>query len=71
MTSTRTTTPTELEAFMDAAAPLAGLTIDPANRSAVAGSLDMAAGMARLVLSFPLDDVRDEPAAVFRAGEGA
>lgn len=65
-----TPTRAQLEAYMDAAQPLAGLVIDPAHRSAVVASLEMAAGMAQLVLSFPLQEVRDAPASVFRPGEG-
>ncbi len=61
---------TELETYVDAAQRLAGLAIDPAHRSAVVASLEMAAGMAHLVLSFPLDKPCDEPANVFRPGEG-
>lgn len=59
-----------MDAFVRAAAPVAGLTIAPERLGAVAASLEMAAAMAELVGSFPLDEVRDEPAPVFRPGEG-
>lgn len=55
----------ELEAFLDAAAPLLGLTVVPEWRAGVLGNLKVTARFAALVAEVPLDE-RDEPAPVFR-----
>jgi len=55
-----------LEAHIDAAPALVGLSIDPAYRDGVKTHLRATANAARLVLAFPLDD-EAEPAPVFRA----
>ncbi len=54
------------EAVIDAVAPLLGLTVDPADRPAVAFNLEVSARFARVVLAAVLDD-EAEPAPVFRA----
>lgn len=59
----------ELEALLDAMAPLLGLRVEAAARARVIDSLAMAAGFAALVMEFPLDEGAVEAAAVFRAGE--
>ena len=56
----------QLDAFMDATAPLLGLRIDPAWRAAVRTNLAVTFRMAALVDGFPLPDDA-EPAAVFVA----
>lgn len=53
------------EAVIDAMAPLLGLDIAPEYRPGIAANLRVTAGLAALVLEFPLDD-HAEPAAVFR-----
>lgn len=53
------------EAVIDAMAPLLGLDIAPEYRSGIATNLRVTAGLATLVLEFPIDD-HAEPAAVFR-----
>ena len=53
-------------AFVDAAAPILGLAIDPAWRDGVIGNLKAVASAAGLVLAFPLEDEL-EPAPVFGA----
>ena len=52
------------EAIIDAMASLLGLAIKPEYRPGVATNLAVTAGLAALVLEFPLDD-HAEPAAVF------
>ncbi len=52
------------ETIIDAMAPLLGLDIRPEYRPGVATNLKVTAGLAALVLEFPLDD-HAEPAAVF------
>jgi hypothetical protein len=54
----------DVEALIDAMAPLLGLTVDEASRSQVKTHLEIAARMATLLLERPLDD-REEPAPVF------
>ena len=54
------------EAIIDAMAPLLGLDIKPEYRPGIATNLKVTAGVAGLVLDFPIDD-HAEPAAVFRA----
>ena len=49
---------------MEAMAPLLGLTIAHEYRAGLVANLEVAARLAELVMSFPLDD-HDEPAAVF------
>lgn len=53
------------EAIIDAMAPLLGFDIKPEYRPGVATNIKVTAGLAALVLDFPLDD-HAEPAAVFR-----
>jgi hypothetical protein len=55
----------DAEAYVDAAAPLVGLTIDPAHRPGVVLNIQRIAAMAALVMDFPLPD-ESEPAPVFR-----
>ena len=57
--------PFDAEAYVDAAAALIGLTIDPAHRPGVVANLERIAQMAALVMEFPLPD-EAEPAPVFR-----
>ena len=57
--------PFDPEAYVDAAAALIGLTIDPAHRPGVVVNLERIAQMAALVMEFPLPD-EAEPAPVFR-----
>ena len=52
------------EAIIDAMAPLLGLDLKPEYRPGVATNLKVTAGLAALVLDFPLGD-HAEPAAVF------
>ena len=64
--STMTDTPTpDPEAIIDAMAPLLGLDVRPEYRPGIVTNLTVTAGLAKLVLAFPLDD-HAEPAAVFR-----
>jgi hypothetical protein len=52
--------------LIDASAPLMGLEpLGDASRAAVKTHLEIAVGLARLVLDFPLDD-EQEPAPVYR-----
>jgi hypothetical protein len=51
--------------YVDAAAGLIGLPIDPAHRPGVILNFERIAQMAALVMEFPLTD-SDEPAPVFR-----
>jgi putative aminopeptidase FrvX len=55
----------DAEAYVDAAAALIGLPIDPAHRPGVVVNLDRIAQMAALVMEFALPD-EAEPAPVFR-----
>jgi Protein of unknown function (DUF4089) len=55
----------DAEKLIDAAAPLLGLELGDASRAAVKTHLDIAVGLARLVLDFPLDD-EQEPAPVYQ-----
>ena len=57
--------PFDAEAFVDAAAALIGLPIDPAHRPGVVLNMERIAQMAALVMEFPLPD-EIEPAPVFR-----
>ena len=54
----------ELEAYMDASAPVLGIAIDPAWRDAVRANLALSLRMAAIVAAFPLED-EAEPAPVF------
>jgi hypothetical protein len=54
----------DAEAYLDAAAALLGLPIDPAHRPGVLLNLQRLAEMAALVMEFPLPD-EIEPAPVF------
>lgn len=47
-------TPQQIEAYVDAAAPALGLTLDPAHRPGVLQFLALAAGMADTVARVPL-----------------
>ena len=53
------------EAYVDAAAQLLGLTIDPAHRPGVVLNLRRIAEMAALVMEFPLPE-ETEPAPVYQ-----
>ncbi|MFC0389383.1 DUF4089 domain-containing protein [Muricoccus vinaceus] len=53
-------------AYLDAAAVLQGIPVDPAWRGDVLANMRAVAGAARAVLSFPLED-EAEPAPVFAA----
>lgn len=53
------------EAYMDAAAPMLGLTIPAACRAGVIANIQRTAAIAALVLAHPLAP-DDEPASVFR-----
>ena len=55
----------DLEAVIDAMAPLLGLDISPEYRPGVATNLRVTAALAALLLDLPLGD-HAEPAAVFR-----
>jgi hypothetical protein len=55
----------DVQAYVDAAAALIGLPIDPAHRPGVVVNLERLAQMAALVMEFPLPD-EAEPAPVFR-----
>jgi hypothetical protein len=55
----------DAEAYVDAAAALIGLPIDPAHRPGVVLNMERIAQMAALVMEFPLPD-EIEPAPVFR-----
>ena len=57
--------PFDPEAYVDAAAALIGLPIDPALRRGVVVNLERIAQMAALVMEFPLPEDA-EPAPVFR-----
>jgi hypothetical protein len=57
--------PFDAEAYVDAAAALIGLPIDPAHRPGVVLNMGRIAQMAALVMEFPLPD-EVEPAPVFR-----
>jgi len=54
----------DADAFIDAAAPLLGLTIDPAHRPGVVQNLERIAGIARLLMDEPMPP-EDQPAPVF------
>jgi len=56
----------DVEAYVDAAAALVGLAIDPAHRPGVALNLERLAQMAALVMEFPLPE-ETEPASVYTA----
>jgi len=51
--------------YIDAAAALIGLTLDPAHRPGVIVNLDRIAALAALVMNFPLPE-ETEPAPVFQ-----
>jgi Protein of unknown function (DUF4089) len=55
----------DADAYVDAAASLVALTIDPAHRPGVVLNIERIAAMAALVMAFPLPD-ESEPAPVFR-----
>ena len=56
----------DAEAYVDAAARLVGLPLDPAHRAGVVLNLERIARMAALVMEFPLPE-ETEPAPVFEA----
>ena len=56
--------PEDIEAYVDAAAKLVGLPLDPAHRPGVVLNLSRIAQMAALVMAFPLPE-ETEPAPVF------
>lgn len=55
-----------LESYIDAAAAVLGLPIEPAWKPAVRENLDVSLKMARMVQEFPLPD-EIEPASVYEA----
>jgi Protein of unknown function (DUF4089) len=57
--------PFDPDAYVDTAAALIGLTIDPLHRPGVVLNLERIAQMAALVMEFPMPD-ETEPAPVFR-----
>ena len=57
--------PFDAEAYVDAAAALIGLPINPAHRPGVVVNIERLAQMAALVVDFPLPE-EAEPAPVFR-----
>jgi hypothetical protein len=57
--------PIDLEAYVDAAAELVGMPLDPAHRPGVVLNLGRIAQMAALVMEFPLPD-DTEPAPVYQ-----
>jgi hypothetical protein len=58
--------PFDAATYVDAAAALMGLPLDPAHRPGVILNLERIAEMAGLVMEFPLPE-ETEPAPVFRA----
>jgi len=56
--------PFDAESYVDAAAALIGLPLDPAHRPGVILNIERIAEMAALVMAFPLPD-ETEPAPVF------
>ena len=56
--------PIDLEAYVDTAARLVGLPLDPAHRPGVVLNLERIAAMAALVMEFPLPE-ETEPAPVY------
>jgi 1-carboxybiuret hydrolase subunit AtzG-like protein len=56
--------PVDIEAFVDAAARLVGLPLDPAHRPGVVLNFGRIAQMAELVMEFPLPE-ETEPAPVY------
>ncbi len=57
--------PFDAGAYVDAAAELVGLPLDPAHRPGVVENLERIAQMAALVMAFPLPD-DTEPAPVYQ-----
>ena len=57
--------PFDAEAYVDAAAKLIGLPLDPAHRPGVVLNLERIAQMAALVMEFPLPEETD-PAPVYQ-----
>jgi hypothetical protein len=55
----------DAEAYVDVAAKLVGLPLDPAHRPGVVLNIERIAQMAALVMEFPLPD-ETEPAPVFQ-----
>ena len=56
--------PSDIEIYVDAAAVLIGLPLDPAHRPGVILNMQRIADMAGLVMAFPLSE-ETEPAPVF------
>ena len=56
------------EAWVDAVAPAMGFAIRDEYRAGIVMHLGLTAKAAALVLEWPLDEVHDEPAPVFRPG---
>ena len=56
--------PSDIETYVDAAAALIELPLDPAHRPGVIVNMQRIAEMARLVMAFPLPE-ETEPAPVF------
>jgi Protein of unknown function (DUF4089) len=57
--------PFDAGAYVDAAAALVGLPIDPAHRPGIAANIERIAQMAALVMEFPLPD-DTEPAPIYQ-----
>lgn len=57
-------TPEQIERHVDATAATIGLPLDPSHRAGVVRYFTIAAAMAELVMTLPLDP-QDEPAPVF------
>jgi len=57
--------PFDAESYVDAAAALIGMPLDPAHRTGVILNIERVAEMAALVMAFPLSE-ETEPAPVFR-----
>ena len=55
----------DVAAYVTAASDLIGLSLAPAHRPGVIANMEWIAGLAQLVMEFPLSD-EDEPATVFR-----
>jgi hypothetical protein len=56
----------DIETYVDAAAALIGLPLDPAHRPGVVLNMERIAAMAALVMAFPLPD-ETEPAPVYQS----
>lgn len=55
----------DFEAWIDAMAPVMGITVDPAWRAGIVQNLQVTHRLAALVLELPMDE-REEPAPVYQ-----